>query len=153
MINYSIAIKGTKPGRKKDEIIETKAYGEAQIKESLSFDTFCNLVTDHHSPFSTGTIKGVFSDVVECLRNQMLAGNRVRLGELGDFHVELSTRGADTPDDFNIGYINKVIVRWTPGKSFKNLRQEALFQLVPSREAQADAIDVVRNEDTIQGVE
>lgn len=153
MINYSIAIKGTKPGAKKDEITETKAYGEAQVKEILSFDVFCDLVSDHHSPFSKGTIKGVLSDAVECLREQMLAGNKVRFGDLGDYHVELSTRGADTTDDFDTSYINKVNVRWTPSKNFKNLRQEAQFQLVPSREAQADAIDAIRNEDTIQGLE
>lgn len=153
MINYSIAIKGTKPGRKKDEITEAKAYGEAQIKEIFSFDTFCNLVTDHHSPFSTGTIKGVFSDVVECLRNQMLAGNKVKLGDLGDFHVGLSSKGAKTTEDFNTSYIDRVNVRWTPSCNFKNLRQEATFQLVPSREAQAEAIEVIRNEDTIQGLE
>ena len=44
-------------------------------------------------------------------------------------------------------------VCWTPGKEFKNLRDEAEFQLVASRKAQADAIEVIRNEDTIQGLE
>ena len=35
MINYSIAIMGTKPGTKKENITETKAYGVAQAKESI----------------------------------------------------------------------------------------------------------------------
>ena len=153
MIKYSIAIKGTKPGTKKANITETKAYGEAQVDEILSFDDFCKHLADHNLPFSTGTVKGILTDTVACLREQLLAGNKVKIGDLGGFHVELATKGAKTTDDFNINYIEDVNVRWTPGKSFENLRSEATFQLVPSRKAQADAIEVIRNEDTIQGLE
>ena len=153
MIKYSIAIKGTKPGTKKAQITETKAYGEAQTDEILSLDEFCKHIAEHHSPFSKGTIKGVLSDAVGCLREQLLAGNKVKLGDLGDFHVELATKGAKTTEEFNTSYIENVNVRWTPGKDFKNLRSEAEFQLVPNRKAQNDAIETVKNTDTIQGLE
>ena len=153
MIKYSIAIKGTKPGTKKAEITETKAYGEAQTDEILSLDEFCKHIAEHHSPFSKGTIKGVLSDAVGCLREQLLAGNKVKLGDLGDFHVELATKGAKTTEEFNTSYIENVNVRWTPGKDFKNLRSEADFQLVPNRKAQSEAIETVKNTDTIQGIE
>ena len=143
----------TKPGTKKADIQETKAYGTAQVHEVLDMDDFCKHIADHNSPFSKGTVKGILTDAVACLREQLLAGNKVRLGDLGDFHVELSSVGAKTTEDFNASYIKAVNVRWTPGKEFKNLRQDAEFQLVPSREAQADAIEVIRNEDTIQGME
>ena len=83
----------------------------------------------------------------------MLAGNKVKLGDLGDFHVELDTEGAVTTDDFSTNNIKDVNIRWTPSSKFKHLRQEATFQLVPSRSAQADAIEVVRNTDTIHGLE
>ena len=153
MINYSICIMSTKPGTKKADITETKAYGTAQVHEVLTFDQFCKHISDHNSPFSKGTVKGILTDAVACLKEQLLAGNKVKLGDLGDFHVELATRGAKTTEDFNADYIEAVNVRWTPSRDFKNLRQEATFQLVPGREAQADAIEVIRNEDTIQGLE
>lgn len=153
MIKYSIAIKGTKPGTKKAQITETKAYGEAQTDEILSLDEFCKHIAEHHSPFSKGTIKGVLSDAVGCLREQLLAGNKVKLGDLGDFHVELATKGAKTTEEFNTSHIENVNVRWTPGKDFKNLRSEAEFQLVPNRKAQNDAIETIKNTDTIQGLE
>ena len=153
MINYSIMIMSTKPGTKKADITQTKAYGTAQMNEKLSFDQFCKHIADHNSPFSKGTIKGVLTDAVGCLKEQLLAGNKVNLGDLGDFHVELATKGAKTTEDFNASYIEGVNVRWTPGLGFQNLRQEATFQLVPGREAQADAIEVIRNEETIQGLE
>ena len=153
MINYSIAILSAKPGTKKAQITETKAYGTAQVHTKLDFDDFCKHIADHNSPFSQGTIKGILTDAVACLREQMLAGNSVSLGDLGTYHVELNTEGAVTTEDFTTANIKAVNVRWSPGKKFKNLRQEAEFQLVPARKAQADAIEVIKNTDTIQGLE
>ena len=153
MINYSIMIMGTKPGTKKADIQETKAYGTAQVHEVLDLDAFCKHIADHNSPFSKGTVKGILTDAVSCLREQLLAGNKVSLGDLGSFHCELATDGADTTDEFNAQKIKAVNVCWTPGQEFKNLRDDATFNLVPSRKAQADAIEVIRNEETIQGLE
>ena len=155
MINYSICIMSKKPGTKKADYAQvgTAAYGTAQIHESLSFDDFCQHVADHNCPFSKGTIKGVLTDAVACIREQLLGGNKVTLGDLGSFHVELATEPADATDEFTSANIKAVNVRWTPGKRFLNLRQEAEFQVVPSRKAQADAIEVIRNEETIEGLE
>ena len=153
MINYSICIKGTKPGTLKANIQETKAYGVAQADEILNLDDFCQHIADHNSPFSKGTIKGILTDAVACLREQMLAGNKVKPGDLGDFHVELGSEGAETTEDFSINNIKDVNIRWTPGKKFRNLRLDATFQLVPSRKMAADAIEVIKNTDTIHGLE
>ena len=83
----------------------------------------------------------------------MLAGNKVTLGDLGSFHVELACEGARKTEDFTSDNIKEVNIRWTPGKKFQDLRKDASFQLVASRAAQADAIDVIKNEETIQGLE
>ena len=144
---------GTKPGTKKADITETKAYGTAQVHEKLSFDQFCQHIAEHNSPFSKGTIKGIITDAVACLREQMLAGNSVELGDMGNFHVELATKGAVTTEDFTTANIKQVNIRWTPGKKFKNLIDDATFQLVPARKAQQDAIQIIKNADTIHGLE
>ena len=153
MINYSIYIASSKPGTKKADIKDTKAYGAAQVHDKLTFDQFCNHIAEHNSPFSKGAITGVLTDAVACLKELLLAGNKVSLGDLGTFHCELACKGAATTEDFDASYIEAVNVRWTPGKKFGNLRREAAFQLVPRREDQENAIDVIRNEETIQGLE
>ena len=153
MINYSIAIMGTKPGTFKANITETKAYGTSQVHEVLDLNKFAKHIADHNSPFSKGTVKGILTDAVQCLREQMLSGNKVNLGELGSFYPELKTEGAVTTDDFNVDNIKEVNIVWIPGKGFRNLREDAEFQLVPSRKAQGEAIEVIKNTDTIQGLE
>ena len=54
MINYSIYIASSKPGTKKADITDTKAYGASQIHEKLTFDQFCQHIAEHNSPFSKG---------------------------------------------------------------------------------------------------
>lgn len=157
MINYSICIMSAKPGVKKANISPqtggTKAYGSAQIHFKIDFDDFCKHIADHNSPFSKGTIKGILTDAVACLREQLLAGNSVAFGDLGTFRVELKTEGAETTEKFGVDNIKAVnpVIYW--GKALRKLRDDAEFQLVPARKMQADAIEVIKNTDTIQGLE
>ena len=157
MINYSICIMSAKPGTKKADISAetggTKAYGSAQANAKLTYDQFVQHMADHNTPFSKGTISGVITDMIRCLREQLLAGNIVSLGELGSFRVELGCEGAETTEEFGAANIKSVNVCWNPGKDFRNLRDEAQFQLVPTRKMQDDAIAVIKNTDTIQGLE
>ena len=153
MINYSIAIMGTKPGTQKQNITETKAYGVAQVKNRLSLSDFAKHIRDHGCMYSKGDIVSILTTAVSCLRELLLEGKRVKLGDLGDFQVRLKTKGAVLTEDFSAKNIKAVNVSWKPGKDFEDLRQEATFQLVPSRSAQAEQIQVIRNEDTIHGLE
>ena len=153
MINYSIAIMGTKPGTKKADILETKAYGVTQMQDKMDLDGLAQHMSDHNSPFSKGVIKGILTDAVSCIRHLLLEGKKVGLGDMGEFHTEIACEGAATPDAFTASNIKKVNVRWTPGKQFKNLRDVASFKLVPNRKAQGEAIEEIKNEETIHGLE
>lgn len=46
--------------------------------------------------------------------------------------------------------IKKVNVNWDRGKMFQNLRDDATFNLVPSRKAQEDAVAEVKRQETLQ---
>ena len=153
MINYSIAIRGTKPGTKKEQINHTKAYGVAQVTESVDINKFAAHIANHGCVYSKGDIVGLLTIAVACLRELLLEGKRIKLGDLGDFQPRLKTEGAVTTEDFTASNIKAVNISWEPGKNFENLRSEAEFQLMPSRKLAADAIEVIKNTDTIQGLE
>lgn len=153
MINYSIAIMGTKPGTKKAQITETKAYGVAQYSEKVDINAFAGHIHNHGCVYGKGDIVGLLTIAVNCLRELLLEGKRVELGDLGTFQTSLKTKGAVLAEDFTAANIKEVNVRWEPGKGFKNLRNEATFQLVPTRSAQAEANKAIKNQETIQGIE
>ena len=149
MIDYSIYMHSNPM----DETAEPKAYAKAQMREAVSFDDFVAHIAEHNGVFSRGTVKGVISDTCVSIVEHLLDGKKVQLGELGNFWITLSSNGTPTLEEFSAKNIKAVNVSWKPGKDFQDLRQEATFQLVPSRSAQAEQIQVIRNEDTIHGLE
>lgn len=73
---------------------------------------------------------GVITAMVDCLREQLLQGNKVQLGELGSFYVRLSSKGVDKAEDFNASNnITSVTVRWDRGRNFGDL-PEARMRLL-----------------------
>ena len=153
MIDYSIAIMSAQPGTKRADITETKAYGTAQVREVLTLDAFAKHITDHGCAYDKGDVVAIITKAVSCIREEILAGNKVVLGDLGAFYPELQTKGATLAEEFTTDNILAVNVRWLPGKDFKNLRQDASFQLVPTRAAQTEATKEIKNQETIQGME
>ncbi|MBO4642664.1 MAG: DNA-binding protein [Bacteroidaceae bacterium] len=150
MIDYSIVIRGTKPGTKTEDITETKAYGVAQISEILTINEFAKHIAQHGTLYSRDVIQGVLIKMVDCMRELLLEGKKIQLGELGSFSVALSTKGANTAALFTAENIKKVNVNWDRGKMFQNLRDDAVFNLVPSRKAQEDAVAEAKRQETLQ---
>ena len=66
------------------------------------------------------------------------------MGDLGDFSVNLSSKGAETADKFTAQNITGVNVMWDPGMEFKNLLADAEFNLVASRSAQAAVLKAIK---------
>ena len=81
---------------------------------------------------------------VDCMREMLLEGKKIRLGDLGDFSLLLGSKGAETADKFTAQNITQVKVQWEPGKEFKNLIDDAEFNLVASRSAQAAVLKAIR---------
>ena len=149
MIDYSIAIRGTKPGTKKENIEETKVYAVAQAKETLTFSEICEHIASHNSKFGRGDVTAVVCEVVDCLRELLLDGKRVQLGDLGTFGVSLSSTGAKTCSEFTAANIKKVNVTWAKGTIFKTLKEFAHFRFVPSLNAQAVSKEEEKSQTTI----
>lgn len=149
MIDYSIYMQSNPM----DETAAPKAYAKAQMRENMSFSDFVNHIAGHNGVFSRGTVKGVLSDAVFCLVEQLLEGKKVQLGELGNFWVSLTSTGADTLENFSASNIKEVNIVFTPGEDFENLRSRATFNLVASRVAQAATLKTEKTGGTVVDLE
>ena len=89
-------------------------------------------------------ISAILYMAVDCMREMLLEGKKIRLGDLGDFSVLLSSKGAEDADKFTAQNITDVKVQWEPGQQFKTLRDDAEFNLVASRSAQAAVIKAIK---------
>lgn len=149
MINYSVY----KQSNPMDVTAAPKAYAKAQLRENMSFSDFVNHIASHNGVFSRGTVQGVLSDARQCLVEQLLNGNKVQLGELGNFWISLSSTGADSPENFTATNIKTVNIVFTPGPDFENLRSKATFNLVSSRVAQAAVLKAEKSGDAVVNLE
>ena len=155
MINYSITARAVNPNlfeinQAKTRINQAKAEGKqpdpkdealvgtvvtnyfatAQYTEVMGIEKFARHIADHGTTYSRADIMAILYMAVDCMREQLLEGKKIRLGELGDFSVSLSSKGAETAEKFSSQNIQRVTVCWEPGSEFRNLLADAEFNLV-----------------------
>ena len=111
------------------------AFAIAQYTGVMNIDKFARHISSHGSVYSRADIAAILYLTVDCMREQLLEGKKIRLGDLGDFSVSLSSKGVEDPNAFNAQNITGVKVIWEPG---------AEFNLVASRDAQAAVIKAIK---------
>ena len=124
------------------------AYATPQVREKLSTSKFISHVASHNTVFSKGTIKGVLADIASCLREQLLNGNKVQLEGLGTFGITLNSQGAESLKTFTADNIKNINIVFTPDAELENLIDDAAFEVVASRAAQAATLKAEKNNET-----
>ena len=132
-IQYSVSlqknpIKGT-----------TKAYGNLQLTGVVTINELADHMAEHNTVFSKGTIVGVLSDLGGCLRELILQGYKIQLGDIGSFEPTIRTHGEPKVEDFTAADIVGMKVLFTLGSDFDNLMRDAQFEKTSTRAAQAKA--------------
>ena len=169
MINYSIVMRGVnanlfeinqaksrikkakedglEPAKEDLELVKTEvqnAFAIAQYTDVMNIEKFARHIATHGSVYSRADIAAILYLAVDCMREQLLEGKKIRLGDLGDFAINLTSKGAETADKFSAQNITGVNVVWTPGMEFKDLLADAEFNLVASRNAQAALLKAIK---------
>ena len=124
------------------------AFAVAQYAEVMTIEKFAKHISTHGCVYSRADISAILYMAVDCMREQLLEGKKIRLGDLGDFSVNLSSKGAESADKFSAQNITGVKVVWDAGAEFKNLLADAEFNLVASRDAQAAILKAIKAGET-----
>ena len=135
---------GKEPEKKDTDLVKTEkqnAFAISQYTDVMTIEKFAKHITSHGSVYSRADISAILYMAVDCMREMLLEGKKIRLG---DFSLLLSSKGAETADKFTAQNITNVKVQWEPGQQFKNLLDDAEFNLVASRSAQAAVIKAIK---------
>ena len=138
---------GKEPDKKDTDLVKTEkqnAFAISQYTDVMTIEKFAKHITSHGSVYSRADISAILYMAVDCMREMLLEGKKIRLGDLGDFSILLASKGAETADKFTAQNITNVKVQWDPGQQFKNLLEDAEFNLVASRSAQAAVIKAIK---------
>ena len=135
-IPYSLTLKMAMPGKPEEG---NKTYPQAQFREVMNLSDMARHMSSHSSKYDKGDVMAVATQLTSCIREQLLLGNKVQLGDLGAFSVSLIAESADNAESFSTALIKKVKVRWEPSSEFKDLINDASFEYVGTRKTQAEA--------------
>jgi len=151
MLDYSVSARYN-PMEKNEP---AKYYASAQTNSVMNLNQFAKHIATHGSVYRRADIAAVLTMAVDCLREMLLNGTKVQLGDLGNFYVTFSSEGALTANEFNPDiHIKKVNVNWERGINFLNLKEDATFNQVAIRSVQKKVLKAVKNgESTVTIVE
>ena len=134
MINFSLSMRAVDPSKQDGP---KRAYPNAQASKVVQLDEFSTHIAKHGSAYHRSDINAVLTRSVDCLREMLLDGYKVAMGDLGNFYVRLESKGAPSIAEFNASaHITGVKVYWEPGPLFCDLINEAEFVNVATRRAQ-----------------
>ena len=145
MLNYSLTARYSTPG---DTSSTQKYYANVQYSSKMTFDEFCQHIADHGSVYHRSDVASVLTQMVDCLRELVLEGYRVRMGDLGTYAASLKSVGEEDASDFDSSNITYVGVKWLRGDRFANMVDDATFQVVATREATAAVLAAVKAGET-----
>ena len=135
-IQYSVAMRPN-PMHEGDP---EKAYATLQSTGLVTLSDLAQHISEHNSVFSKGTTVGVLTELSVCIRELLLQGYNIDLGDLGRLSISITSTGATTMNDFTASNIQKVNVKFSMGKALQKLREDAEFEQTTSRAAQAAAL-------------
>ncbi len=72
------------------------------VEETVDTDGLARHMASHNSPFSIGSIKGLLTDAVSCIRELVCDGKNVKLEDLAIFSVGLDTTPAPSREEFSV---------------------------------------------------
>ena len=135
-IPYSLVLRHNQPGEPEQG---NKTFPMAQYNRVMDLNAMAKHMTSHGSKYDKGDVMAVATQLSSCIREQLLLGNKVALGDLGAFSVSLVSKAAPNAEEFHTNLIKQVKVRWEPSPELRDLIKEAQFTFVGTREAQSEA--------------
>ena len=97
MIRYKIYQNQQKKG-----LNAGKWFARAVSDETFDLAKLAEHMSKHNSPYSGGVIKGVLSDMVDCIKELLLDGKCVKIDDLAIFGVGIRSKAADTLEECSL---------------------------------------------------
>ena len=115
-------------------------YTTVVTDREMNFEEFVDHISSHNSPYSRGTVHGVMMDMLDCLKELILDGKSVRLGDLGLFSIGMKSHGELTRDKVSAASVEDIhlIVRNTRSWSNSELKKLCKITAYDSYGAEGD---------------
>ena len=104
-------------------------YATVVTDREMSFEEFVDHISSHNSPYSRGTVHGVMMDMLDCMKELILDGKNVRLGDLGLFSIGIKSRGEVSRDKVTSASVEDVHLLVKNTKNWSNSELKKLCKI------------------------
>ena len=104
-------------------------YATVVTDREMRFEEFVDHISSHNSPYSRGTVHGVMMDMLDCMKELILDGKSVRLGDLGLFSIGMSSRGEVTRDKVTSASVQDIHLLVKNTKNWSNAELKKLCKI------------------------
>ena len=104
-------------------------YATVVTDREMNFEEFVDHISSHNSPYSRGTVHGVMMDMLDGLKELILDGKSVRLGDLGLFSIGMSSRGEVSRDKVTLASVEGIHLLVKNTKNWSNSELKKLCKI------------------------
>ena len=104
-------------------------YATVVTDREMNFEEFVDHISSHNSPYSRGTVHGVMMDMLDCLKELILDGKSVRLGDLGLFSIGMSSHGEVSRDKVSAASVEGIHLLVKNTKNWSNSELKKLCKI------------------------
>ena len=104
-------------------------YATVVTDREMNFEEFVDHISSHNSPYSRGTVHGVMMDMLDCLKELILDGKSVRLGDLGLFSIGMSSHGEVSRDKVTSASVEGIHLLVKNTKNWSNSELKKLCKI------------------------
>ena len=89
------------------KITSSRAFGKwfakNVVEETIDLDALAEHMSNHNSPYSKGVIKGLLTDMIQCIKELLLEGKNVKIDDLAIFSLGIKNKlMADSEETFTV---------------------------------------------------
>ena len=129
----------------RDKEAAPKYYGHVQASGDIDIREMSERIqatcTVHKSD-----VFAVLVALEDVITDALKSGEIVRLGDLGTFQIGISSKGAETEEDFSDALIQKARINFRPGSALVGCLSNLTFAKVKVRSSKADAANKEQEE-------
>lgn len=104
-------------------------YATVVTDREMNFEEFVDHISSHNSPYSRGTVHGVMMDMLDCLKELILDGKSVRLGDLSLFSIGMSSHGEVSRDKVSAASVEGIHLLVKNTKTWSNSELKKLCKI------------------------
>lgn len=130
-VNYSV-VGRPQPGG--NGVGEKKFYAQAQATGVLGLKEMADRIQRMCTVTRPDTI-AVLVALCDVMRDGLMAGEIVRLGNMGSFQISVRSNGAKKEEDFHVSMIKKARINFRPGEELRDVLHKLSYRKVPMRKA------------------